>query len=117
MIENIILQYLSEILNVPVSLETPKEDYEQYVVFEIVDRQRENFIDAVTVEFNSYADSKYNAALLDKSVRKTIEKMISLPEVNSVEIGGGRNSGDNLDSELKKYRFRCYFNIYFYEED
>lgn len=117
MIENIILQYLSEILNVPVSLETPEENHDQYIVFEVVDREKENFIDAVTVEFNSYADTKYNAALLDKSVRKSIENMISISNITSVEIGSGRSSGDNYDSELKKYRYRCYFNIYYYEED
>ena len=117
MIESIILQYLSEILEVPVSLEIPNEELEQYVVFEVVDRNKTDFVDAVTIEFNSYADSKYNAALLDKQVRKCIEEMISIPNICSVEIGGGRSSGDSHDRETKRYRYRSYYNIYFYEED
>lgn len=117
MIEEILLQYLSSILDVPVVLETPKESIKNYMLFEVVDRQKTDYIDAVTVEFNSYADSKYKAALLDKQVRKSIENLIENPLISSVEFGGGRSSGDNHDLETKKYRYRCYFNIYYYEED
>lgn len=117
MIESIIIQYLSNILGIPVLLEFPKEISKQFVVFEVVDRQRNDFIDAVTIEFNSYADSKYNAASLDKLVRKHIENLITIPDISSVEFGGGRSSGDSNDSMAKHYRYRCYFNIYYYEED
>ena len=116
MIEEIIRAYLLEALKIPVLLEYPKDITEQFVVFEIIDRQKNNYIDAVTIEFNSYADSKYKAAELDKEVRKLIENIIEDKRISCVEFGGG-SSGDSNDESMKRYRYRCYYNFFYYEEE
>ncbi len=120
MIEDIILS-LEEVLNVPVRLEFPEinettKEPKRFVVFEIAERQKTDFIDAVTIEFNSYAESKYQAAMLDKAVRHAAEGLIENDQISSVEFGGG-SSGDNHDETMKQYRYRCYYNFYYFEED
>ena len=42
--------------------------------------------------------------------------MIENDQISSIEFGGG-SSGDRHDEEMKKYRYRCYYNFYFYEEE
>ena len=116
MIEEKVREYLLEALNIPVLLEYPKEVSERFVVFEIVDRQKNDYIDAVTIEFNSYADSKLKAAQLDKDVRRLIEEIIEDDQISGIEFGGG-SSGDRHDESMKRYRYRCYYNFFYYEED
>lgn len=115
MIEDILMQ-LEDILNVPVRLEFPKGEHKRFVVFEVVERQKQNYIDAVTVEFSSYAESKYQAAVLDKAVRHAVESLISNNQITSIKFGGG-SSGDSYDETMKRYRYRCYYSIFFYEEE
>ena len=120
MIENIIMT-LNDVLKIPVLPEYPEINSstlepKKFVVFEIVYRQKNDFIDAVTIEFNSYAESKYEAAMIDKNVRHAVEDLIENDQISSIEFGGG-SSGDRHDEEMKKYRYRCYYNFYFYEEE
>lgn len=115
MIEDILIK-LEDVLKVPVRLEFPKGEPKRFVIFEIVERQKNNYIDAVTVEFNSYAESKYQAAVLDKEVRHEVEKLIVNNQITSIKFGGG-SSGDSYDETMKRYRYRCYYSIYFYEEE
>ena len=116
MIEEIIRKYLLDALKIPVLLEYPKDTAEKFVVFEVMDRQKNDYIDAVTIEFNSYAESKFKAAELDKEVRKLIENIIEDNRISGVESGGG-SSGDSNDESIKRYRYRCYYNFFYYEEE
>lgn len=113
MIEEIILNYLQTELNTTsVYLETPANP-DKSVVFQIVDRSRENFIDAVTVRIWSYASTKAEAAVLDALVRKAMYDITDLTDISSSTIGGG---GDTFDASLKMYRYQCYFNVTYMEE-
>lgn len=112
MIEVKIRNYLIEKLHTNnVFLETPKTG-DDYIVFTIVDRSRENLIDAVTVRFYSYSTSKPNAALLDESVRNAILEIPEYQDITSARLSGG---GDAFDTLLKKYRYACYFNLTYME--
>lgn len=94
--------------NVSVCLEIPKNMPEKFIVFQRVDMGREDYIEAVTLEFCSYADSKYEAALLDESLRDAMDSMHSTTDI-SCKISGG---DDDMDTSLKKYRYRCYYNLH-----
>lgn len=114
MIETQVLNYLkSALVTNDVYLETPDTLPDEFVVFQIIDRSRENFIDAVTIRFWSYGNSKVSAANLDQALR---EAMFEIPDVidniSASRLGG---SGDVFDSALKMYRYQSYFNLTYME--
>lgn len=114
MIENKILDYLQRKLNTTyVYLETPKTSHASYVVFQIVDRTRTNFIDAVTVRLWSYGKTKEEAAQLDQQVRNAMYDITDLSDISSSSLGGG---ADDYDTSLNKYRYSSYFNITYMED-
>ena len=110
LIEKTIRDYLIEkIPNVPIEVEVPKNT-SKFVVFRVIDRGKVNLINAVTVEFFSYGSSKVEAAELDDLVRTAMEEIVELDSIFSSKIGGGN---DDYDEELKKDRYRAYFNLTF----
>jgi len=114
MIETTIRDYLIRELNTEnVYLEIPKPMPDECVVFTIVDRSRDNHIDAVTAECMSYAESKVKAAELDEKVRRAMYEFINEQNISSVKLGGGN---DAQDTTLKRYRYRSYFNIVYMED-
>lgn len=112
LIEQIVKEYLNTVFageGVPVYLETPKTLPKKFIVFTLIDRGKENRINEVTLEFMSYADSKFEAASLDETLREAMEEIVTYPDI-SCRFGGGN---DNPDNTLKKHRYRCYFNLYY----
>lgn len=113
MIETIVKDYLDNYfsslgLAVPVYLETPKTLPDKFIIFQRVDIGRENHIDEYTLEFRSYAESKYEAASLDETLREAMDDMHNTTDI-TCHLGGGN---DDQDTTLKKYRYRCYYNLY-----
>ena len=110
LIEKVVKDYLDDNLSVDAFLEIPKGNIpDSFVVFRVTDRGKVNQINAVTMEFQSYGPSKYEAALLDAEVRLKMEEIVELPDI-SCKFGGGN---DDNDTTLKKYRYRCYFNLFY----
>ena len=48
--------------------------------------------------------------MLDEEVRTAMENMAELDCIFSSKLGGGN---DSYNTDLKKYRYRSYFNIYY----
>lgn len=92
-----------------VFLEIPKPLPATFVVFQLIERGKENQIDACTLEFRSYAPSKYEAAVLDEKVREAMERLNETTDI-SARLGGGN---DNPDTNFKRYRYRCYYNLFY----
>lgn len=111
LIEIEVLNYLETKLNVPVCTEQPTGGVSEYVVFQVIDRGLQNHINSATVEFYSYAESNCAAAELDELVRQAMLDIVELPEISASKLGGGRNDKDDT---LKRYRYRSYFNLFFY---
>ena len=112
MIEETVKNYLDTVFaesGIPIYLETPKNLPEKFIVFQLIDRGRENRINEVTIEFRCFADSKYDAAVLDDTLRTALDAWNDGSDI-TVKIGGGN---DDQDSILKKYRYRCYYNLYY----
>lgn len=109
MIEITVKEHLSRMIEgVSVYMETPKDISGKFIVLQLIDREKTNLIDAATIEIRSYADSKYDAAVLDESVREAMEDL-NQSDITA-KIGGGN---DDTDTALKKYRYRCYYNLYY----
>lgn len=113
MIETQIRNYLMGKLNKNVYLEIPKNMPDECVVFTIVDRSRENLIDAVTASFYSYAKTNAQACALDESVRQVMQDFDGEYNISSSKLSGGNA---DQDTTLKRYRYRCYFNVTYMED-
>ena len=116
LIEQVVKQYLDGVFagegsdeGVDVYLETPETLPASFIVFRLADRGKENQINEVTIEFRCYADSKYEAATLDDQLRTALEEWNEGSDI-TLHLGGGN---DDQDSTLKKYRYRCYYNLYY----
>ena len=109
-IEKKIKDYLTSKIAYPVHTKTPKSVEERYVQFSIIDRGREDYIDAVTVEFYSYGVSMVDAAAVDEDLRNAMFDFIEEPDISHVDLGGGEYE---YDTALKKDAYRSYFNIFY----
>lgn len=93
--------------------EVPEVAPDSFVLVLVTDRRQNNLIDSATIEIHSFAPTKAEASALDKSVRQALESLPEHNDVSSCRIGGG----DDEPSEwLKKYRYRSYFNVVFYDD-
>lgn len=110
LIEQVVQDYLTnELGNIGVYPENPKPLPDKYVTFRIMDREKRNHINGVTFEFSSLASSKFEAAQLDELVRDAMENIIVIYDI-SCHFGGGN---DDMDTSINKYRYRCYFNLFY----
>ncbi|WP_456073220.1 hypothetical protein [Holdemanella biformis] len=108
MIEIVLLNYLKEVLSVDVFMEIPPDPPETYVRIEKTGGSEEEYIETATFALQSYADSMYEAALLNREVINKMRKMIALDEVFKVKLNSDYNF---TDPSTKKYRYQCIFDI------
>ena len=113
MIETKIREYLLSNVYTAIYLETPKTMPDECVIFRIIDRNWLNLIDTVTVEINSYAKTKEEAAELDASVRRAMNAFSYEDDISASKLSGGNDANDTT---LKRYRYRCFYNITYMEE-
>lgn len=118
LIEQIVLEYLAQALgDIPVYMEIPSEHPETFVVITKSASGRSDLIDFITLEFRSYAPSKYESAVLDDEVKKALlgdgmtnYGIVELDQVASCKYGGGNDAPDTTE---KRYRYRSYYNFSF----
>jgi len=111
MIEVTVYNYLNNALSVPVYTELPKEKPQRFVVLDKIASSKENHLSSSTIAFQSYAESKYEAALLNEEVKEVVENMIVLDEVSKVELNSDYNF---TDTTTKEYRYQAVYEIYHY---
>lgn len=111
MIENVILNYLSDHLDVPVCMEVPKEMPNAFVVIEKTSSSRTNYIDSSTLAIQSYGDSLLHAAELSSQVKDAMYNSIQLNEVSRCELNSEYNY---TDESIKKYRYQAVFDLTHY---
>ena len=109
MIETIVLNYLSDVLDVPVYMEVPESGTE-FVVLEKTGSGRQDYVNSATFAIQSYAESMEDAAELNELVKEAMDNIIVLPD-----IGGSRlNSDYNFtDTDTKRYRYQCVYVLYY----
>lgn len=113
MIETKIREHLLSNVYTAIYLETPKTMPDECVIFRIIDRSWSNLIDTVTVEINSYGKSKESAMELDASVRRAMNTFAYEDDISASKLSGGNDANDTT---LKRYRYRCFYNITYMEE-
>lgn len=120
MIEQTILSYMGDVLDVPVLMELPEvpsEAYpqwpERFVVIEKIGLGKTDHVSRASVAFQTYSmNSLYEAACLDGEVREAVEQMIALPEIGAVRLQSNYNF---TDARTKRYRYQCVYDFYFVE--
>ena len=111
MIEKIILDYLTQVLSVPVYMERPESPPEKYVLIEKTGSGKRNQIYDATLAIQSYASSLYEAAVLNETVKDAMESAITLGEICRVDLNSDYNF---TDTAMKAYRYQAVFNITHY---
>ena len=108
MIELIVKEYLENTLNVPVFFEEQTDQHEKYVVIDKTGSSVENFIYTATFALQSYANTKYESAVLNESVKNAMDNIVNL---NSVSKSKLNSDYDFTDTTKKKYRYQAVYDL------
>nr|DAM80335.1 MAG TPA: tail completion protein [Caudoviricetes sp.] len=112
MIEIIVKEYLSKQLEIEVVTERSDAKMKKYLLIEKTGSSRENFIDTATITIQSYAESMYEAAVLNERVKKAMDDIAVLSNVSKSELNSDYNF---TDTTKKEYRYQAVYDItYFY---
>ena len=111
MIEVIVLNYLKNNLSVPAYVEKPTNKPKRYVVLDKIGSSKENHLLSSAIAFQSYAESKYEAARLNEEVKEVVENMIELDGIAGVTLNSDYNF---TDTTTKEYRYQAVFDINHY---
>jgi len=111
LIEVIIKQYLDEHLNVPSFFDYPEIPPKQFVLIDRTGGGKTHHLPNATIAFQSYAESKYGAMMLNHDLIQTLENMIELPEISRIELNSDYNFPDVV---RKQQRYQAVFDIYHY---
>lgn len=110
-IEQTIRDYLlTKFQNVPIEVMEPTDAPSKYIVFDVIDQGIEDHIWAVTVEFFSYGASVLEASALNEELKAAMLDIVELDSIFSCKLDGG---GSDFNNEMKRYRYRSYFNLYY----
>lgn len=108
MIEKVVLDYLNEVLEVRAYMEVPVDPPERYVVIEKVGGGVENYIRRAALALQSYAESLYQAAVLNEAVKAAMDDIVALDSVSHASLSNDYNF---TDTRTKKYRYQAVYNI------
>ncbi|CQR25873.1 phage protein [Streptococcus varani] len=111
MIEVIIKKHLDEHLDVPSFFEHQAKEPERFVILEKTSGTKRNHLLSATFAFQSYAESLYEAALLNEKVKQVVEQLDGLPQVSGVHLNADYNF---TDIATKRYRYQAVFDINYY---
>lgn len=111
MIEIIVKNYLTKLLDIPVVFEHQKNLPKRYIILEKIGGSKENFLNSSTIAIQSYAESLYEAAKLNEKVKQLMNDLIKVEEISKVKLNSDYNF---TDTETKKYRYQAVFNINYY---
>ena len=111
MIEQIVIAFLDDLLDVPVYGEVPSAPPDTFVVVDKTGSGRENFILSATFAVQSYAPTKYAAAALNEQAKEAMDRLIELDEIISSRL----NSDYPFpDTSTKQYRYQAVYDLQHY---
>lgn len=110
MIEKIVLDYLNNTLRVSAFMEKPAKPPEKYVLLEKTGGSSENCIKSATFALQSYADSLFDAAILNEEVKTAMGNIIVLNEVMSSKLNSDYNY---TDTTKKQYRYQAVYDLFY----
>lgn len=110
MIEEIVIQYLNKVLDVPVYAEMPEEEKERFVLVEKTGGSEENYIYSATIVLQSYAESMNAAAGLNEVVKKAMNEIIAFEDISKSKLNSNYNY---TDTTKKQYRYQAVYELFF----
>lgn len=118
MIEQIVLDYLTEHINVPVFMELPEIPSgefptlpERFILLEKVGGGQTDHIDSGSIAVQSYSlNSLYEAANLDEEMRTVMYGIVELDDISGVRLASNYN---HTDTRTKRYRYQSVFDFNF----
>lgn len=111
MIEKIILDYLTEHLDVPSGMELPADPPDVFIVVEKAGSGVENGIRRAMIIVQSYGRSLLAAAELNERVKTVMDDLSDLDEVCSCWLNSDYNY---TDPRQKRYRYQAVFDVTHY---
>lgn len=115
MIEEIVYDFLTEKMSVPVEMELPADPPDKLIVIEKTGSSLKEFIYTSTFAVQSYGPSLYEAADLNELMKNTVldgtDGLISLNKITNVELNSDYNY---TDPTTKKYRYQAVIVITHY---
>lgn len=114
MIEKIIIDHLNERLDVPAYAEMPPNPPDRFVVLDKAGSDVTNLISTDNIAIQSYAESMYNAAELNRSVKRAMYHLTDSPAVSRVQLEDDYNF---TDTRKKRYRYQAVFSVTYYDDD
>lgn len=111
-IEQTIIEYLNDELDVNVMAEKPDTLPSSFCLVEKLSGGYTNRINSARIAVQSYASTLAEASKLDEEVRVVMRGIVRLER-----IGGARleNSYNFTDTSEKKYRYQSVFELRYYE--
>ena len=111
MIEILVKEKLEEALNVPVFLEQPTNKPSKYLLIERKGMGESDHLGGSLFILQSYAESLYDAATLNKEVISEFKNLIYLDEMVSINL-----NTDYIFTDMtsKKYRYQALFDVKHY---
>ena len=110
MIEEILIKYLNDNLDVEAYCERPKSLPDSYVIIENSGTSEENCIKSSMVIIQSIAPTLLDAMKLNEKVVNLMNDAHELPELFSCHLNSYYNF---TDTSTKEYRYQCVFDIKF----
>ena len=111
MIEKIVLDYLTDTMEVPAYMEMPENPPNRFLVLEKTGSSEENLIFYATVAVQSYGKTLADAAELNEQVKAAMNQIAELPSVTRCQLNSDYNHTDTL---TKRYRYQAVFDITHY---
>lgn len=112
MIEKIILDYLSQKLQVHCGMERPAKEPASFVVVEKTGESCTNQIHTAILAVQSYGETMYQAASLNQEVKEAMSEASALPEIAAVRLNSDYNF---TDTATKRYRYQAVFDVTYYQ--
>ena len=109
--EEIVLNYLLNRLDVPICTERPEEKTAKYIIVEKIGSSNSNTIVSSTIAVKSYASTLYGAAELNEDMKEVMAELVLLDEIIKCELNTDYNF---TDPDTKEYLYQAIFNINHY---
>lgn len=114
MIEKILIDYISENMNIPVFMEEQIDVSCPYIVLEKTGGSESNRLQTGTFAIQCYGNTKYESASLNAKLKT---KMIEITSVDNIFKCQLNSDYDYTDTQKKKYRYQAVYNITYMDFD
>lgn len=108
MIEKILYKYLTEKLEIPVFLEYPKDEPEEYIVFVKTSSTQRNLIYTSSFDIYTHSLSMYKTITLTERLKEVMKEIIEVPEIMHAEFISDYEASDTT---TKTYRYKAIYDI------